>query len=64
MVKAMRVSLRLYTIASEEGRLELVLVAPPVLPFVLTIGHSRAVRCSSSPALFEVAPVVSDSRVG
>ena len=56
----------MYIVAAEKGSLELVLVAPLVLPFVLTIGHSRAMRCSSfmaSPALFEVALVVSDGRV-
>ena len=34
-------------IANEVGGLELVLVVRSVLPFVLTGGHSRAMRCSS-----------------
>jgi hypothetical protein len=48
------------------GLLELVLVAPLLalaLPFVLTGGHSRAMRCSSFTAslvLFEVALVARD----
>jgi hypothetical protein len=50
-------------IADEVGGLELVLVVPLVLPFVLTGGHSRAMRCSSftaSLALLEVALVARD----
>ncbi|SRR5258708_39294054 len=49
--------------ATEVGGLELVLVVPLALPFVLTAGHSRAMRCSSftaSPALFEVTLVARD----
>ncbi len=51
-------------VAAEVGGLELVLVVPPAaLPFVLTGGHSRAMRCSSftaSPALIEVTLVARD----
>jgi hypothetical protein len=54
-------SLRLYTVAAEEGRLELVLVAPLVLPFdALLFIHGVASvvqsRTSGKP--------VSDGRVG
>jgi hypothetical protein len=45
------------------GGLELVRVPLVALPFVLTGGHSRAIRCSSftaSPALLEVALVARD----
>ena len=52
-------------VAAAVGGLELepVLVVPLALPFVLTGGHSRAMRCSSftaSPVLFEVALVARD----
>ncbi len=48
------------------GGLPLALV-PLVLPFVLTGGHSRAVRCSSltgSPALLEAALVAREDGPG
>ena len=55
-------------VGAEEGGLELVLVVVPLaaavaLPFVLTGGHSRAMRCSSFTAslvLFEVTLVARD----
>src|SRR5260370_42037524 len=49
-------------VAAEEGGLTLVLVVPLALPFVLTGGHSRALRCSSFTAsvLFEVTLVARD----
>jgi len=50
-------------VADGVGGLALVLVPLVALPFVMTGGHSRAMRCSSftaSPALLEVALVARD----
>ena len=49
-MKAMRVFAQLYTVGAEEGRLE------PL--------RMRRSSFTGSPALFEVALVVSDGRVG